>query len=583
MSHPAETLETSQQTAHSPDESEKSAAQINPAGETPAALASPAEPTGETLPDPQVAAPVSDTATASPSDEPGPSPGPGELERPEAQQAQTQQDQTQQDQTQQTQTPPLESPQLETPTPETRQSEPAQSEPAQSEPAQTEPAQASSPDAVEAAPESAATGGEEAAETDATANAVVTVAGAEVAEDNSSGGAESSGSADASTEPRPELLPLIAAMNNGEMVNGKVIGWNKGGFHVVLQGVPAFCPKSQIELGNPRRANVYIDKSFDFKITEIRDGGKRVVVSRKPVLKEQRSATVERLRQAKVNGETLVGRISSITEFGAFVDIGGVEGLVHLSQLSRKRVEKVQDVAQLGQEVEVKVLKIEKGGERVSLSMRAMEPDPWESLGERWTPGAPFTGTVARRADFGLFVEIEDGVEGLVHESTLPHGTSLTADTFAEGRAIGGWIKEIDPRRKRLSLSLREVAQNNPWQNVLDRYPEGARVNATVEQVAKFGVFAELEPGLTGLLPISSLNLPTGVRVDRQFRPGQVLDVVIDSVDAKRKRISLAPIGSQLEGTKSDLKTFQRQQQETRTGLNAMRAAFEKLGLDADA
>lgn len=447
-----------------------------------------------------------------------------------------------------------------------------------------EPAEGTAQAAVESAAEATDEAAPIAAETPTATDSASSAAAKASAPPSAAGETEETAAETAEpAELKPELVPLIEAMNNGETVNGTVIGWNKGGFHVSLEGVPAFCPKSQIELGNPRRANAYVDRGYDFKITEIRDGGKRVVVSRKSILKEQRTEALERLRQAKSSSETLRGRISSITEFGAFVDVGGVEGLVHLSQLSRKRVERVQDVAQLGQEVDVKVLKIEKGGERISLSMRATEPDPWDSLAERWKNGDTFHGTVVRRADFGLFVEIEEGVEGLVHESALPHGTSLGDDAFSEQKQIAGWIKDVDPRRKRLSLSMREVAQTNPWHNVLERYPEGSMVKATVEQVAKFGVFAELEPGLTGLLPISSLHLPTGVRAERQFRPGQEMQVVIDSVDTKRKRISLAPVGSQLEGTRADLKAFQRQQQETSTGLNAMRAAFEKLGLDADA
>ncbi|HVS14280.1 MAG TPA: S1 RNA-binding domain-containing protein [Thermoanaerobaculia bacterium] len=376
--------------------------------------------------------------------------------------------------------------------------------------------------------------------------------------------------------PSPELEAILAAHTRGERVEGRVIGWNKGGFHVVVDGVPAFCPKSQIELENPKRASAYVDRTFPFRILEVKDKGKRVVLTRRQVLIEDRQASLEELRRKKASGEPIEGKVTSITDFGAFVDVGGVEGLVHLSQLSRRRVESARELVQVGQQVQVKVLKIEKGGDRISLSMKALEPDPWHTIGERFGTGSTFEGRIVRKADFGLFVDVGDGVEGLVHTSNLALGKTLESPEYAEGSAISGWVREVDGERRRLSLSLREIAHSNPWADVRSRYGEGAEVEGQVEQVARFGVFVEIEPGLTGLLPFSALPESHGPRPPRQFQPGEKLQVVIDAIDTKRRRISLAPLGSTLEGTKSDYRDYQKKQT-SGSGLGALAAAFEKL------
>ncbi|HUP25021.1 MAG TPA: S1 RNA-binding domain-containing protein [Thermoanaerobaculia bacterium] len=378
--------------------------------------------------------------------------------------------------------------------------------------------------------------------------------------------------------PSPQVEALMRAQSEGTQVTGKVIGWNKGGFHVVVDGVPAFCPKSQIELGNPKRAAVYIDQEYPFRVLEVREGGKRVVVSRREILEEDRRATLENLRRIKNSGEVIDGTVTSIVDFGAFVEIGGLEGLVHLSQLSRRRVESARELLQVGQPVQVKVIKIEKGGERISLSMKALEKDPWEDVAERWSAGDRFEGRLLRRAEFGLFVEMSDGIEGLLHASQVPHGKDLDDETLQPGQTVEGWVREVDPVRRRLSLSMREVAKGDPWKEVRTKYQDGEVVAGEVEQIAKFGIFVQLEPGLTGLLPFSALGLPEGANVRRQYRTGQRLEVVVDSIDTKRRRVSLAPVGAKLEGTKADLKDYQRKlETKDSGGLGAMAAALGKI------
>ena len=380
--------------------------------------------------------------------------------------------------------------------------------------------------------------------------------------------------------PSPELQKIIDAAAAGERVKGTVIGWNKGGFHITLNGIPAFCPKSQIELGKPRRANSYVDRTFPLAIIEIREQGKRIVVSRRKPLEEDRAATLERLQAAVKSGETVEGTVRSITDFGVFVELGGIEGLVHNSQLTHKRFERANEIVQEGQPVETKVLKIEKGGERISLSMKALEPNPWLEAADRITVGEQIEATVVRRTDFGLFMDVGSGVEGLLHESNLPPGGKLEDESYQDGSTHTVWVRDIDPHRERLSLSFKEVAKGNPWANLHERYTEGDQIEGEVEQIAKFGIFILLEPGLTGLLPFSALNLPAGARPQRLYAPGQTVKLQIDSIDTKRRRLSLAPLGSKLEGTKSDLKNYLSQQKSESTGLNAMAQAFAKMRQD---
>ena len=268
---------------------------------------------------------------------------------------------------------------------------------------------------------------------------------------------------------------LRAAAEAKIPVAGKVSARNKGGFDVLIggaHGLRAFCPVSQIDLGRHDEAGLaaFVGKNFDFRVLEYSEDGRRVVVSRVALLKEDNEAKAAETREKILLGAVMTGRVRSLTDFGAFVDLGGVDGLVHVTEISRRRVAHPKDVLAVGQEVTVKVTKLAGEGKRISLSMKELEADPWASLAERFAPGASFTGTVARHADFGLFVEVEPGVDGLVHVSALPPGVAVKDPQVAVGQSVQGWIKEVDPTQRRLSLSLREVATSDPWDGIQERY-----------------------------------------------------------------------------------------------------------------
>ena len=377
-----------------------------------------------------------------------------------------------------------------------------------------------------------------------------------------------------------ELAELNAALESKTPVKGRVIGWNKGGYHVAVNKVAAFCPVSQIEIGNPRSPKKYNDKEFDFHVIEVQKDGRRVVLSRASVLRAERQAQAAKVREQLKQGAEMEGRVSSITDFGAFVDLGGgIEGLVHVSEIGRRRVEHAKEVLKTGQQVKVMVLKIEKNGKRISLSMKRLEADPWDGVQERFEVGKEFKGTIARKADFGLFVEVEPGLEGLIHQSRLPLGVTLADESLAEGAEITGWVHEVERKRRRLSLSMRPVAEGNPWKDVGERFPEGELVDGRVERLADFGAFIELEPGLTGLLPFSVVG---GVgNPKRQFQVGKEVKVKVLAIDTDKKRISLGTEHSKAEGSIQDYKEYMKTQKTTAksggTGLNAMAAALAKL------
>ncbi len=238
-------------------------------------------------------------------------------------------------------------------------------------------------------------------------------------------------------------------------VEGTVIGWNKGGFHVVLGRVTAFCPLSEMELGKARAPKVYMDKSFLFAVLRVQKKGRRVVLSRAAYLRAKQAERKAEVRRRVHAGAILDGKVASLTDFGAFVDLKGAQGLVHVSEISRQRVDDPRVALTVGQKVKVKVLKVEQGGKRISLSMKALEPDPWEGIAKRFEEGSVVRGTVERTAPFGAFVALAPGLTGLLPTSgmNLPRGAS-PARVFAPGKQLSVQIMRVDPRRRRISLAL---------------------------------------------------------------------------------------------------------------------------------
>jgi len=376
---------------------------------------------------------------------------------------------------------------------------------------------------------------------------------------------------------RASAQALRGAYENRMPVEGKITGRNKGGFDVTVGGVRAFCPLSQIGLGKIENADAFVNQTYEFILTELSEDGRKVVVSRAALLKEQAAVKGAELRKTMAVGSVLPGIVKNIMPFGAFIDLGGVEGLLHVSEISRRRISDPKEVLSVGQQVQVKIIKMDAEGKRISLSTKEFEADPWSDVAERFQPGMQFSGKVARATDFGLFVEVEQGLDGLVHVSQLPIGLKLSDPSLAVGSTVTGWVREVDSQKRRLSLALREVSTIDPWETAPTRFAAGKVIEGVVERAGGPGVFIQLEPGLTGLIPISELGLPSGSDPAKTFKPGDKLVAKVISIDPQRKRISLSVEGAKAAAERGEyLEYVADSKQETVDGKSAMALALEK-------
>jgi small subunit ribosomal protein S1 len=372
-------------------------------------------------------------------------------------------------------------------------------------------------------------------------------------------------------------LDLLRQMYENRLpVEAKVSARNKGGFDVNIGGLRAFCPLSQIALGKIDNPDQFVGQSYEFRVTELSDDGRRIVVSRAALLKEANASKAEETRRNIVPGAELTGTIKTITPFGAFVDLGGIDGLLHVSEMSRRRVTDPNEVVAVGQEVRVKVIKIENDGKRISLSMKDQEPDPWSDVADRYPAGTQFSGRIVRTTDFGLFVEVEPGIDGLVHYSQLPFGVKQGDADIAIGTSVTGWIREVDASKKRLSLSLREVATRDPWDGAAQRYPAGKVVEGTVDHGGAPGIFVQIEPGLTGLIPNSEISVAPGADPSRAHEAGEKLAVRIMSIDPQRKRISLSHEAAKAAAERDEYVKFAEERGDNESGESAMALAFKR-------
>jgi small subunit ribosomal protein S1 len=331
---------------------------------------------------------------------------------------------------------------------------------------------------------------------------------------------------------------LNEAVASGEAMEGKVVGRRKGGFDVTISGVRGFCPMSHISDLRVDDLDSHLGQTYTFKVLEYEPDGQRLVVSRAAHLREEKARTRDAAWAALEVGAEVEGRVRSLTDFGAFVDVGGVDGLVHVTEIAHHRVGHPREALQVDQEIRVKVLELDRQKDRISLSMKALVADPWDKVEERCPPRGAFEGTIVRKTDFGAFVEIEPGMDGLLHVSQLNPGLEL--DSLEVGQTVSGWVRDVDVENRRISLTMRQIPDRDPWERIEMRYREGQTVEGTVENGADFGVFVELEPGLSGLIPISELGLERNADPRTAFSPGEKIQLKLMTVDPERRRISLS-------------------------------------------
>jgi small subunit ribosomal protein S1 len=340
---------------------------------------------------------------------------------------------------------------------------------------------------------------------------------------------------------------ISEAFRNAVPVDGKVKEECKGGFRIELMGKRAFCPISQIDIKYVETPAEYVGETFPFLITEYEEEGNNIIVSRRGLLKKEQDEKKKDFLTTLAVGREIEGRVTKLMPYGAFVELTpGVEGMIHLSEISWSRTEKAEDMLAVGDVVTVKILDIQAGKDgkdmKLSLSLKHMTGDPWSTVSEKYHVGDKIKGKVTRCVKFGVFIEIAPGLEGLVHISQMSYTKRVLRpeDEVEPGEIVDIMINEIDPEKKRISLSIRDV-DGDPWSDILEKYKPGQAVKGTVEKKEKFGYFILLEPGVTGLLPISVIAKSAKPADMEKLKSGDTVMVAVTNVDPKDRKISLSP------------------------------------------
>jgi small subunit ribosomal protein S1 len=333
---------------------------------------------------------------------------------------------------------------------------------------------------------------------------------------------------------------LAAAADSGIPVEGKVAAVIKGGYEVTVGGLRAFCPFSQMELRRVATPEDYLGKVLEFRVTKYGENGRNIVLSRRQLLEERAAEAAEVTRQKIVPGAVLPGIVASLADFGAFIDLGGVQGLVPISEISHVRVARPGDRLQVGEAVTVKVLRVEEERGRVSLSLKALEGDPWEGVSGRLRERQAVRGRLVRLTDFGVFVELLPGVDGLLHISEIPRSRQgAMREAVAAGEDVTVMIITIDPAKRRIGLALAPDSAAAGDQ-VESTVAVGAVLMGTVERVESFGAFVRLGPGQTGLVPNAELGTQRGTDYRKAFPSGTELKVLVLAIEEGGRRIRLS-------------------------------------------
>ena len=331
------------------------------------------------------------------------------------------------------------------------------------------------------------------------------------------------------------------SIEEGQVVQGRVTGHNKGGLELDIQGIRAFMPVSQIERFRVDDLEPYVNQKLQCCVSEIERDEGNVIVSRRDLLDIEAKEAAKKLRESLAEGKIISGTVRSIMPYGAFVDLGGVDGLLHVSDMSYARVENPQEIVHEGQQVEVMILKIDIEADRISLGLKQIMPDPWLGAEHKWPVDSLVTGRVTRLANFGAFLELEPGVEGLIPigEITFEKRIKHPSVILAEGDTVRARVLSVQGDQKRISLSVKR-AGDDPWMGAAARWPVEGTVSGIVTRLADFGAFVELVPGVEGLIHISELTDSHIRSVSEAVREGQTVDAKVLDVDEERRRISLS-------------------------------------------
>lgn len=334
---------------------------------------------------------------------------------------------------------------------------------------------------------------------------------------------------------------VTKAYETGEVIQGRILRRIKGGLVVDIWGIEAFLPGSQVDVKPIRDFDQFIDKVMDFRIVKINHALENIVVSHKVLVEEEMADQRNAILSSIEKGQILEGTVKAITDFGVFVDLGSVDGLIHITDLSWGRINHPSEVVKLDQVINVVVTDYDSEKKRISLGLKQLTPHPWENIEEKYPVGMKVTGKVVSLTDYGAFVEIEKGIEGLIHISEMSWTQHIKhpSQVVSMGQMVDAIILSLDKENKKISLGIKQL-EPDPWYNLLQKYPVGSRHKGTVRNLTNFGVFVELEQGVDGLIHISDLSWTKKIRHPGEVvKKNQQIEVVILGVDVDQRRISL--------------------------------------------
>lgn len=334
---------------------------------------------------------------------------------------------------------------------------------------------------------------------------------------------------------------VMNAYETGEILEGKIIKRIKGGMIVDLFGMEAFLPGSQIDTRPIRDFDVFVGQTMDFKVVKVNEPTENVVVSHKVLVEEEVADQRNSILEGLEVGQILEGTVKAITDFGVFVDLGGVDGLIHITDLSWGRINHPSEIVKLDETIKILVTDFDEEKKRISLSLKKLTPNPWSDITDKHNIGDTVSGRVVSLTDYGAFIEIEKGIEGLIHNSEMSWTQHIKhpSQVVAMGQIIDAVILSLDKDEKKISLGIKQL-EPDPWESLMQKYPDGSHHNGIARNLTNFGVFVELEPGVDGLVHISDLSWTKKIRHPGEVvKKGEPIEVVVLSVDVEQRKISL--------------------------------------------
>jgi len=333
---------------------------------------------------------------------------------------------------------------------------------------------------------------------------------------------------------------LIESHKEGDIVEGVVKKRIKGGFYIDIYGMEAFLPGS-LSLFKGLPDSEIIGKTFKFMLLKIYRGRKNVIVSRKDAVIKEKEEQKRKLWESLETGKVLKGKVKSMTDFGAFIDLGGVDGLLHITDISWKKINHPSEVLKIGQEIEVMVLNFDKDTQKISLGLKQLTPDPWQNIEEKYPVGSVVKGKITNILPYGLFVEIEPGIEGLIHAREVSWSKKLInlQENFKPGQELNAKVIRIEKENRKIALSIKQLTPD-PWQEVQKKYPPGVRVRGEVVGFLSYGVFVEIEPGIEGIVYLKDLSWTKRVSNPQEYlKKGQIIEALVLGIDRRQKKLIL--------------------------------------------